>query len=76
MLLTRDVLEAKLRALDPDRGRAIYLAYGSVREAIAALRVLAFGFGVGDDAVRHAERQIRLGARDANRIPMPRALSR
>lgn len=29
-----------------------------------------------DEAIAHATRQIRLGARDANRAPMPRALSR
>jgi hypothetical protein len=73
--LSRDSLEPRLRTLTLDQGRAAYLAYGSVREAVTAVRLLGAGFGVRDDAIAHAVRQIRAGARHVRRLPGSRALS-
>jgi hypothetical protein len=73
--LSREALEARLRQMGIEQGRAIYVAYGSVRRAVAALRVLALGHGVSDDAVAHATRQVRLGAQHVRRLPTPRGVS-
>lgn len=74
--LSKPSLEAALRAMTVEHGRAAYLAYGSVHEAVTGLKILARGYGVPEDALAHAICQVRTGASLARRLPTPRALSR
>lgn len=74
--LSRDTLEPRLRTMTVDQGRAAYLAFGSVDDAVTTLERLAAACGVAPDAIAAATQRIREGAREVRRLPMPRALSR
>lgn len=75
-VLSCETLATALRTMTVDQGRAAYLAFGSVSDAVITLTRLATACGVAPDAIAIAARRIREGAREVRRLPMPRALSR